>query len=341
MSRVLVPVAQATAPFYVGVDVGGTSIKIGVVDDLGRLLGFERIPTEPQRPGAEAMPRVAAALERLLRREGIERSQLRGLGLGSPGTMDIPAGLLLDPPNLPGWCHFAIRDTLARETGLRVAFANDAGAAAYGEFWIGCGHDVESLVLLTLGTGVGGGIIVHGRSIDGQHSHGAECGHIIVDSRADARVCSCGQPGHLEAYSSATAVVKRMAEALEAGRPSSLRNAVAAGAELSALLLAEHAAGGDPLSLELVDETAYWLGVGMTTLVHTIDPAVVALGGAMDFGGAGTPLGERFLAAILAEFRRRAFPVLAERTRLRFASLGGDAGLFGAAGIARVEFGSR
>jgi glucokinase len=271
---------------------------------------------------------------------GLAMDDLAYVGLGSPGTMDVPAGMLLEPHNL-GWNYFPIRDRVSHYCGRPVAFANDANAAAYGEFWIGAGSDYHSMVLFTLGTGVGCGVIIGDLIIDGEHSHGAECGHLIIDYNENARVCPCGQPGHLEAYASATAVIRRMEEALAAGHDTSLRKRAEAGEALSPLMLGEEAEAGDALSLELVLETARYVGIGAVNLMHTIDPDGVVLGGAMTFGGHDNPLGRRFLQTVQEEIGRRAFPVLAERTTIDFASLGGDAGYLGAAGVARLAYNQR
>jgi glucokinase len=268
----------------------------------------------------------------------VKRAQIARVGLGTPGTQDIPAGLLLDPPNLPGWTNFPIRDTLSHHCQLPVSYANDAGAAAYGEFWVGRGKDLSSMVLFTLGTGIGCGIIVDDVSIDGAHSHGAECGHIIIDYHENARPCSCGRTGHLEAYCSAISVVKRTDEALRQGRPSSLTSRLKEEGTLTPLMLTEEAEAGDELALEIILETARYLGVGVVSVMHTIDPAGVVLGGAMDFGGPRTALGRRFLERVQQEVTLRAFPVPAERTTIEYALLGGDAGYIGAAGIARLEY---
>lgn len=336
-SRQFIPLGEAKAPFYAGVDLGGTNIKVGVVDDLGRPLSWTSIETLAEQGADDAVGRMAQALQSAIRKAGLKPGDIRRVGLGSPGTMDIPAGLLLEPPNLPGWNHYPIRDRLSQQCGLPVSFANDAGAAAYGEFWVGCGREMPSMVLLTLGTGIGCGIIVHDFSIDGEHSHGAECGHIIIDYHDDARMCPCGQTGHLEAYCSALSVVKRTHEALEAGRTSSLTAKLAAGAELTPLLLAEEAEAGDGLSLEIILDTARYLGVGIVTLLHTIDPSGVVLGGAMTFGRETTNLGRRFIGRVREEVHRRAFPTLAQHTTIDYATLGGDAGFIGAAGIARLD----
>jgi glucokinase len=273
----------------------------------------------------------------VIAQSGAAAAAVARVGLGSPGTMDIPTGMLLDPPNLPTWQNFPIRDRLSHHCGLPVAFQNDANAAAYGEFWVGSGQPWNSMVMFTLGTGVGCGIIVDHMILDGQHSHGAECGHIVIDHCDDAPKCSCGQLRHLEAYASAKGVVRRTEEALAAGRASSLAARVAKGEQLSPLLLADEAEAGDPLAREIVLDTARYLGVGVVNLMHTIDPSGVVLGGAMTFGGHESALGRQFLERVREEVRRRAFPVLAEQTIIDFAALGADAGYIGAAGVARLE----
>lgn len=341
MSRPLQSPGDAQAPFFVGVDVGGTSIKVGLVDNLGRPMAFAAIPTEPARGPEDGARRMGQCVRSVIGQAGLSPRQVVGVGLGTPGTMDIPAGMLLDPPNLPGWVDFPIRDRLAHHCGLPVSFTNDAAAAAYGEYWVGSGKGLPSMVLLTLGTGIGGGIIVNDFSMDGQHSHGAECGHIIIDCRDDARVCSCGQPGHLEAYASALAVIRRTQEALTVGKSSSLAARLQMGAALSPLLLAEEAEAGDALAMEIVLDTARYLGIGIVSLMHTIDPSGVVLGGAMNFGGNATALGRRFIGRVREEVARRAFPVLVQGTPIEYAALGGDAGFIGAAGIARAEAGRR
>jgi glucokinase len=332
----LITKSQADPPYFVGVDLGGTNIKVGLVDERGRPLAKLSIPTDVPRGPDDAAARMGKAVLDVIAKADITPKNVAHVGLGSPGTMDVPAGMLLEPPNLRGWENFPIRDRVSEACGLPVAFANDANAAAYGEFWVGSGRAFHSMVLLTLGTGVGGGIIIGDHSVDGEHSHGSECGHIIIDHHDDARMCNCGHTGHLEAYASATAVVKRASDLLDARRDTSIHRRLDAGEELSTLMLAEEAASGDAFSMELIVEAARYLGVGVTSLMHTIDPDGVVLGGAMTFGGHESPVGRRFLERVREEVRKRTFPVLREKTIVDFASLGSDAGYIGAAGIGRL-----
>ena len=329
----------AKQPLFLGFDVGGTNMKLGVVDDEGNVVAKTQIPTDEEAGPRDAVARSRRATDEMLRDAGLTMKDLAAIGLATPGTMDIPAGMIVHPHNLPHWYDFPIKKSVADAFGLPVSYANDANAAAYGEFWVGSGKVYHSIVFLTLGTGVGGGIIIGDLSVDGENSHGSECGHIIIDNSPTARMCGCGQPGHLEAYCSATALVKRAEEELVAKvRKTTLAARVAKGEELTALMISEEAEIGDALSTDLIQELATWLGLGIVSLMHTIDPGAVILGGAMNFGGHDNPVGKKFIERVRSIVKKHAFPIPAARTTIDFATLGGDAGFIGAAGIARIEF---
>lgn len=338
-NQTIIPISNAQEPFFLGVDVGGTNIKIGLVDDLGKTLGFEEIETQEPAGPQVAVNRIAETCRKICAQVGLDFSRITRIGLGTPGSMDIKNGLLLEPPNHPHWHHFAIREALEKATGHKVTFVNDANAAAFGEFWVGTGEKFQSLVLLTLGTGVGGGIIIDGHLIHGFNSFGGECGHVIVDSSPNARLCVWGGGrGHLEAYASASAVAARAQEQLAAGVASSLQALYKSGTKITSKRVFEAAEKGDALALQIIDETADYLAIGITTMVHVVDPGLVVLGGAMDFGGHDSPVGQRFLERIRTEFKQLTFSNVGEGTMIDFATLGGDAGYLGAAGIARDDF---
>ncbi|MDA1049401.1 MAG: ROK family protein [Planctomycetota bacterium] len=332
-----IPRDQAVAPFFVGVDVGGTNIKIGVVDDNGGTLAQTATPTDEELGAEAAMQRSRDAIVGLLAELGLTFDDVAAVGLGTPGSMDIPKGLILEPPNMPSWRYFPLRDCLSELCGKPVGFANDANAAAYGEYWVGSGRKCNSMVMITLGTGVGGGIILDGVSLDGAHSFGSELGHIIVDSSLDARLCVWGGgQGQLEAYASAPAVAARAADLLAAGRTSSLTRRIVQGEGLSSLMLFEEAEQGDELAREVIVETARMLGVGIVSVVHAVDPEAIILGGAMNFGGHDTATGRMFLDRVREEFQSRAYHVVRDSVTIDYAMLGGDAGYIGAAGIGRT-----
>lgn len=338
MTNAPAPAATVQPPYFLGVDVGGTGIKIGLVDDLGQTLAFESIDTEEPAGPAAAMSRVVDVLDAFLAARNLTRGDIAAIGLGAPGPLDLASGLLVEPPQLPHWANFNLRQCLADLTGRPVAMNNDANAAACGEAWLGCGQGSSSLVLLTLGTGVGGGIISDGRLIGGTNSFGGEFGHLIVDPSPTARLCGWGGGrGQLEAYASATAVMLRTRQRLDQGEPSLLSRI---DGEVTPLDVYRAATAGDPLAIDLIDEAARWLGVGITTIVHVLDPGLIAIGGAMTFGGNDSPIGRRFLDQIRGEFRSRTFENVYEGTRIVFADIGSDAGYLGAAGFARQKLAS-
>jgi glucokinase len=295
--------------------------------------------TEQDKGAEDACLRMGQAVRRMFEEARISPADVVRAGLATPGPMEIPTGMLLRPGNLPGWWDFPIRGRTSHHVGLPVTFANDANAAAYGEYWRGAGAQFRSMVLLTLGTGIGGGIIVGDTLIEGEHSCGSECGHILVNPAEDAPMDSLGKRGSLESYANATAVVERAVAALRGGAGSSLAKLQAAGEEITPLAIAEAAEKGDQLARGVIMETAYWLAIGIVTLVHTIDPNAVVLGGAMTFGENDTQIGRDFLQRIRDEVRPRLLEPLRDTLRIEFASLGGDAGYIGAAGLARLEHG--
>lgn len=361
------PVTQTSGKqFFLGVDVGGTNIKIGLVDQLGQTLGTASISTRAAQPAQQAIDRSADACRRIAHEAGVAWSDVVAAGLGVPGPMSLPEGCLLDPSNLPGWHNFYAQPALQNALGKPVSFINDANAAALGEAWIGAGAAHCSLALFTLGTGVGGGLITEGHLINGVNSFGSEMGHMVVDSSPDARLCVWGGGrGQLEAFASASAVAAQAARGVRAGvdsilcRLHELRSSAAddptsgdnAGdqpydkdytdtddQEITAKDVYLAAKTGDSFALELIDEAAFHLGIGVTTAVHLIDPGIVLLGGAMNFGGTGCPIGRRFLKGVIDEFQRRTFANVAAGTQIDYATLGGDAGYIGAAAFARQNF---
>ena len=245
--------------------------------------------------------------------------------------------MLLHPGNLPQWHNTPIRDLVSSACGLPVTYANDANAAAYGEYWRGAGENYHSMVLFTLGTGIGGGIIVGDTLIEGTHSCGGELGHLIIDCRDDAPKNSLGIRGTVEGFCGAYAVLDRTQQALDAGRESTLRSRVEVGEELTPRIIAEEAEAGDELSWEIIRDTGRYLAIGIATAVHAIDPESVVLGGGMTFGGAGHPLGERFLQVVRKETKSRLLGALVDKVSIDFAHLESDAGYIGAAGLARRE----
>ncbi len=314
---------------WVGLDVGGTSMKGGVIEDGGQVLSSISLPTEAHRGQEFGLERMCETIRAAVKTAGLRLEQIAAIGVATPGTMDIPSGLILDPPNLKPWRNVPVRQHVHEKFRVPTAFQNDANAAAYGEYWIGAGKDAHSMVLFTLGTGIGCGIIIADLVVEGEHSHGAEVGHMKIEMTSP-RQCGCGRWGCLEAYASATSVVKRALEALEqSGGKSSLAAVLRLQGEITSRDIFDAAEAGDALADRIVEDTAFYLAVGTTNMMHTIDPDMVVFGGGM------IAAGEPFLERIRRHVKELAFPVPAAKTQIVFAKLGGDAGFIGAAACAR------
>jgi glucokinase len=316
---------------YVGLDVGGTTMKAAVVDDTGRPSQHVSLPTEPHRGQEHGLETMCETIRLAVKAAGLTMSQIAAIGVATPGLMDIKLGLILDPPNLKPWKNVAVPAYVRNVFNKPTAFQNDANAAAFGEFWVGAGKDVHSMVLFTLGTGIGGGIIVNDRVIEGEHSHGGEVGHLRIDLPDRGRLCGCGRRGCLEAYASATAVVARAREEIASARtPTRLRDLIKDDdSEISAKEVFEAAAAGDPLASKIVDDTAYYLALGACAMMATVDPQMIAFGGGLSAAGDG------FLAKIKEYVVRYGLSYPASKVQIQYAKLGSDAGFIGAAGCAR------
>src|SRR5262245_51000464 len=254
--------------YFVGLDVGGTTMKAGVVDDAGVPLSSVSLPTEAQRGQEFGLERMCEAIRAAVAAARLGLDEVAAIGVATPGLMDIPAGIITDPPNLRPWKNVPVRDHVAGVFGKPTAFQNDANAAAMGEYWAGAGKGVASLVFFTLGTGIGGGIVLDGKVLEGRHSHGAELGHLKIEMTRP-RLCGCGRHGCLEAYASAISVVKRTYEALnEAGARSSLHGVLKAVGELTARDVFVAWAAGDGLAGRIVEDTALYLAIGAMNAMH-------------------------------------------------------------------------
>jgi glucokinase len=320
------------APYFVGLDVGGTTMKAGVVDDAGKPLSRPAVmDTNPERGQEAGLETMCETIRRAVSEARLQMTDVAAIGVATPGLMDIRAGLILDPPNLKPWRNVPVRDHIAKAFGKPTAFQNDANAAAYGEYWVGAGREVDSFVMFTLGTGVGGGIVVGDTIIEGRHSHGGELGHLRIELPDRGRLCGCGHRGCLEQYASATAVVKRAREEMAAYRfPTRLRQlAQDRGEDLRAKDVFEAAMAGDPLGRKIVEDTAYYCALGACAAMATVDPEMVVFG-----GGVGAA-GESFMALIREYVGQFGLRHPATHVRIQAAELGSDAGFIGAAGCGR------
>ncbi|MFP6763982.1 MAG: ROK family protein [Planctomycetaceae bacterium] len=332
--------SQSIQEFFVGVDVGGTNIKIGVVTSRGRPLSHVVVPTEGEKGPEHGLAVIHRAIEQAVDDSPVRMTNIKAIGLATPGTLDIPNGILMEPANLPNWRHIPIRQRIADHYGKPTVLQNDANAAAFGEYWGGAGQGAHSLVLWTLGTGVGCGLIVNGQIVEGAHSHAGECGFLYIQME-NGRPSATGMNGVLEGYCSTAGITSRTEEGLADGLEAPvMRAAIAAGEQVTPLFVAEAAEAGDPLANRILEDTARFMAYGTANLMHTIDPDVVLFGGNMNFGRNETELGRKFVERVRQEVGKLTFPVPAAAVRIDYAELGGQAGFIGAAGCAWAVFGA-
>lgn len=321
-----------TPPYFVGLDVGGTTMKAAVVDDNGGPLSKPVVMnTEPERGQEAGLETMCETIRRAIAAAKLKLEDIAAIGVATPGLMDLKAGLILDPPNLKPWKNVPVRDRIQNVFKLPTIYQNDANAAAYGEFWVGAGQDASSMVLFTLGTGVGGGIILGDYILEGEHSHGGELGHLRVESPQHGRRCGCGARGCLEAYGSASSVVRRARDELAEYRgPTKLKDYYTANDdEFTAKVIFDIAAQGDPLAQKIVDDTAYYLALGACAAIATVDPDMIVFGG-------GMAVAESFRAKIHEYVVRFGLTHPVKKVKVEFAKLGSDAGFIGTAGGARL-----
>lgn len=307
----------------IGIDVGGTAIKAGLVTPSGTILARESIATETQHGVDHVIARIIGLIEQFRGIAADGSVVLKGAGLGMPGTLSRRRGMVLAPPNLPGWRNVPIVERLSEATHIPVVLDNDANNAALGEYHCGAGRDACDMAMLTLGTGIGGGLILGGRLFRGAHENGGELGHMIV--HAGGRACKCGQLGCLEAYASAEHVASQVREAIAAGEHSSLRARVEKDQEIRAEHVIDAAEAGDVLSRRVWDQACFYLGIGCTNIRHVFDVDRIVLAGGMSAAG------DKLLRPVLAAIEEVSSKNGCEQPELRIAELGNSAGFIGSA----------
>mgnify|MGYP002624028187 CR=1 FL=1 len=308
----------------VGVDLGGTNLKAAVVSGADRVIAKLSRPTEEQNGPDHVIARIEHAIHDVITESGRSLGEVAAIGVGAPGLLDWRRGYVYSLTNMTGWTDIALGEILqGRFKDVPCFVENDANAACWGEFWLGAGRDVDTMCMLTLGTGVGGGIVVNGRLHRGIDGTAGEIGHMIVNR--DGRQCGCGAHGCLEAYASVTGLVRTALERIDAGARSSLTEIAD---DLTGELISQHADAGDPVAIEVVEDTAKWLGVGISVLIALLNPECVALAGGM------VAAGGRLLDTVRSTVDKEALGVPARRARVVLTELGGDAGVIGAAGCA-------
>ncbi len=315
---------------FIGIDFGGTNIKIGCFDENLAVLAKTSIPTYADKGPDASISAIATACEKLLSDNGLSKADTGCAGIGLPGPVDLKKGLLVSPPNLPLFHGCPIREQLSAALGVPVVMENDANAAAWAEHVCGAAEDVDDLVFITLGTGIGGGVVTGGVLAHGNSDACGELGHIII--YPDGRKCGCGQCGCTEAYASASSTARRANELLAQGAPSSLQEIFKAKGEVNCKEIYLHAADGDDFADSIAEGTAKVLGLLCVNILNFIDPKKIVFAGGMIGSG------DQLLDRIIYYFQKYVWPGRENSVEIIFATLGTDAGIIGNAALAVREY---
>jgi glucokinase len=315
------------------VDIGGTKIITAIISDDGRVIAKDRCLTLAGEGVQAVIDRLFSAADSLLNRNNMEPAQLSGIGLASAGIIDSGRGVITVSPNLPDWCDVPLGDIVRERYRVDAFLVNDASAAALGEHRFGAGRGVSNLVLLTLGTGIGGGIIINNEMYLGSCGSAGEIGHMTIDINGPE--CGCGNRGCLEVLASGTAIARDAVSRIGQGERSSLVEMVRGKLEnVTAEKIGAAARNGDSLALDVLSRAGIYLGVGLANLINIFNPEMIVLGGGM------VGLGDLFIAPAQRVAVERSFPVSARAVRIVTAQLENEAGVYGAA-IFALEGGNK
>lgn len=297
-------------------DVGGTNMRTALLNVKGEVLKSLKRPSLAHKGREALIKRLVQMFQDTLREGGADMRKIRGIGVGFPGPLDTERGIVFNPPNLKGWQEVHLKDILEQEMGRPVALENDANAAALGEYWKGAGRGTRSLVCLTLGTGVGGGVVLEGRVWHGAKGIAGEIGHMTLVK--NGRRCGCGNRGCLETYGSATGIITTMKGLLE-------RHHIKPKEAITLERMGKWARAGDSLAQRAIKETGLSLGIGIANVANLLNPEMIVLSGGV------TNLGEYLFGPLREEVKKRALPKAVEGLKIVRAELGDNAGVVGAA----------
>lgn len=315
------------AKSLIGIDLGGTTTKIAFVSHEGDITQKWSIPTDISDEGKHIVPNIIASLKKTMTDSGYTKDQFMGIGMGTPGAVDIENGTVIGAYNLNWKTTQHVRDEIQAAIGLQLVLENDANVASLGEFWKGAGEKDEDVIFVTLGTGVGGGVIAGGRLLHGVNGGAGELGHITV--QPNGYLCTCGKRGCLEQYSSATGIVHVAKDmAAEFTGKSRLKELFDNHEEVTSKMVVYLADNGDILANRIVDRVSFYLGLALANCANTLNPANIIIGGGVSAAG------NTLLGPTTRYFQENTFPAVRDSTRIKLAQLGNDAGAIGAASLA-------
>lgn len=311
-----------SANFNIGVDLGGTDIKVAVVDCEGFILYSDCVPTEAHRGFGHTINNIIKAIKNILQKNNLDISQVGGVGVGCPGQVDPEKGIVKFLPNIPGWINIELADIIEKELGIKAGVDNDVRCAAIGEHNFGAGKGYKDIVCITVGTGIGSGIIVNGKLIRGANSSAGEIGHMVLQDNG-GKFCGCGNTGCFETLASGPSIVE-MAENYIIGGKSSKFRELAGDEPITPELVARAAGFGDEVAKAIYKQAGYWIGIALVNVVNFLNPEIVIIGGGV------AKSGNLLLDSARKTVQERALKTSTENLKIVEAKLGNDAGVIGA-----------
>lgn len=308
----------------IGIDVGGTNVKIALVDDNGKIIYSNSVPTYAKMGYEYTVNNIKQAISDLMKETNTTTSDIEGIGFDFPGQVDCKTGVVKLAPNIPGWVNVPIAQMIEDEFHIPTRIDNDVRCAALGELKFGAGKGCENFICITVGTGIGSGIVINGKVVRGATNAAGELGHIKLQMNGGP-ICGCGDTGCLEAFASGPAIVAMAQEYIKGGKSTKFREMAAAeGGEITPYMVAKAAEEGDPVAKRIFEIVGEYIGIGLTSVINLLNPEKVIIGGGV------AESGELLLAPIRKTIKERAMVVAGNAVEIVPAQLGNSAGVIGA-----------
>ncbi len=306
----------------IGIDVGGTNVKIALVDGEGKIIYSNSVPTFAQMGYEYTVNNIKQAIRDLMKETNTEAKDIQGIGFDFPGQVDCKTGVVKNAPNIPGWVNVPIAQMIEEEFNIPTRIDNDVRCAALGELKFGAGRGCENFVCITVGTGIGSGLVINGKVVRGAANAAGEIGHIKLQME-DGPLCGCGDSGCLEAFASGPSIVAMAQEYLKGGKSAKFRE-LAGDGEITPYIVAKAAEAGDPVAKRIFEKMGYYIGMGLTSVINLLNPEKIIIGGGV------AECGELLLDPIRRTINDRAMKVQREAVEIVPAELGNSAGVIGA-----------
>ena len=306
----------------IGIDVGGTNVKIALVDGEGKIIYSNSVPTYAQMGYEYTVNNIKQAIKDLMKETNTEAKDIQGIGFDFPGQVDCKTGVVKNAPNIPGWVNVPIAQMIEDEFHIPTRIDNDVRCAALGELKFGAGRGCENFVCITVGTGIGSGLVINCKVVRGAANAAGEIGHIKLQME-DGPLCGCGDSGCLEAFASGPSIVAMAQEYLKGGKSAKFRE-LAVDGEITPYIVAKAAEAGDPVAKRIFEKMGYYIGMGLTSVINLLNPEKIIIGGGV------AECGELLLDPIKRTINERAMKVQREAVEIVPAELGNSAGVIGA-----------